>query len=142
MKNMKTVLEMARELGAAIQADKRFIDTLAAKEANDNDKDLQAEIGEFNLARMNLNVEMGKNEEEKDSAKISKMNDSIKEQYEKIMSNPLMTAFSDAKDGMDQMINEVNIIIEGSLNGENPYEIDPSEEKGCSGSCSSCNGCH
>ncbi len=139
---MKTVLELTRELGAAIQADKRFTDTLAAKEANDNDKDLQEEIGAFNLMRMNLNTEISKDDEEKDHQKINEMNEALKDRYQRIMSNPMMTAFSAAKEELDVLIGEMNTIIEGALNGEDPYEIDPNKAQGCSGSCASCEGCH
>ena len=140
---MKNVTELSRELGAAIQADERYIAAMAAKEANDKDETLQADIGAFNLARMNLNVEMSKGEDEKDQAMIESLNKQIRELYQKVMTNPGMLAFSQAKPGLDALINEINTIIDASLNGEDPYEVDlEAKAASCGGNCASCGGCH
>ena len=48
------VIKSVRELGKAIQADERFIRYATARLANDNDSELQAAFGEFNIARMEL----------------------------------------------------------------------------------------
>ena len=49
---MEQILEMAKELGHAIQQDERFIRYAKARLANDSDKDLQAAIGNFNIIRV------------------------------------------------------------------------------------------
>ena len=49
------ILEIARQLGAAIQADSTYKKFAEAKKTNDEDKELQDLIGEFNLLRMNVN---------------------------------------------------------------------------------------
>ena len=41
---------------------------------------------------------------------------------------------------MEKMINFIQAIITGSANGEDPDTIE--EPSSCSGSCSSCSGCH
>uniref|UniRef100_UPI0025A2E53B YlbF family regulator n=1 Tax=Klebsiella pneumoniae TaxID=573 RepID=UPI0025A2E53B len=52
------VISMARELGKAIQQDDRYTAYNLAKQANDNDQELQKLIGDFNITRMNINKEM------------------------------------------------------------------------------------
>ena len=51
------IIEQARELGRQIQKDDRYLKVQIAQQNSDNDKELQALIGEFNLKRMNINTE-------------------------------------------------------------------------------------
>jgi len=133
-----TVIESVRELGKAIQQDERFIRFAKARLDMDNDKELQAIIGEFNIARMNLETESAK--EERDEEKMKELNENLREIYGKIMSNSIMVEFNTAKVAVDQMMNEINVIIGKTLDGEDPETC--SAESGCSGSCSTCGGCH
>ncbi|MBE6826744.1 MAG: YlbF family regulator [Ruminococcus sp.] len=134
------IIQMTRELGKALQADDRYIAYNLAKQANDNDAQLQDLIGAFNLKRMELNMEMGK--EDKSDEKIAELNETIRSMYQQIMSNPKMMAFSAAKEGMDSLMNQINHIITMAANGEDP-ETCGTGEIACSGNCSSCGGgCH
>ena len=47
------IIKMARELGAAIQQDERYLNFKKAREANEADKPLNDLIGELNLIQMN-----------------------------------------------------------------------------------------
>lgn len=134
-----TVIEMARELGKLIQQDERYAEYYRAKAANDADEELQQMIQEFNLKRMQLNSEMPKND--KDGALLSRLDDEIKVLYGNIMANGNMTAFNSAKDAMDSMLSQINMIITYSANGEDPATC-PSEQVSCGGDCGSCGGCH
>ena len=134
-----TVIEMARELGKLIQQDERYAEYYRAKAANDADEELQQMIQEFNLKRMQLNSEMSKND--KDGALLSRLDDEIKVLYGNIMANGNMTAFNSAKDAMDSMLSQINMIITYSANGEDPA-TSPSEQVSCGGDCGSCGGCH
>jgi len=133
-----TVIESVRELGKAIQKDERFIRYAKAKLANDTDTVLQAAIGKFNIARMNLENESAK--EDRDEVMVKKLNDELREIYGEIMSNPVMVEFNTAKVGVDQMMTEVNVIISKCLDGEDPETC--TTDSGCTGSCSTCGGCH
>ncbi len=132
------VIEITRELGKAIQADARYAAYVAAREKNDADEVLQKQIGEFNMQRMQLNREMSKTD--KDNDKIAEMNLKIRELYGEIMANENMAAFNDAKNAFDELIIRVNGIINLSVSGEDPATCEPSS--GCTGSCSTCGGCH
>ncbi|HHX57428.1 MAG TPA: YlbF family regulator [Clostridiales bacterium] len=132
------IIEKTRELGKMLQEDERYKAYFAAKEMNDKDEDLQALIGEFNLKRVDLNMEMSK--DEKNTEKLKDLDTEIKELYGKIMANPNMLAFNDAKNAMDDILSQINNIITMSANGEDPETC--GEESSCGGSCSSCSGCH
>ena len=133
-----SVIESVRELGKAIQKDERFIRYAKAKLANDNDTELQAAIGEFNITRMELDRILG--EETKDEAKVEELNAKLRENYAKIMSAPSMVEYNTAKVEVDTMVGEINTIISKCLDGEDPEKCDANNS--CTGSCSTCGGCH
>ncbi|MBR6532979.1 MAG: YlbF family regulator [Clostridia bacterium] len=132
------VIKTARELGKAIQQDERFIRFAKAKLANDNDTELQNAIGNFNIKRMELEQAAGA--EEKDDEKIKTLNEELRKIYGEIMSSGPMVEYNTAKALLDQMMNEVNIVLSKSLDGEDPETL--TIESGCTGSCSTCGGCH
>ena len=73
------VIEITRKLGAAIQQDERYINYAKAKLANDNDENLQKNIGEFNLIRMQLDNELSA--EERNEDKIKELNEQLRMTY-------------------------------------------------------------
>lgn len=131
------VIEQVRNLGKAIQADERFVRYAKARLANDNDKELQAAIGEFNIIRMELDKEISS--EEKDDAKVAELNEKLRKVYSEIMLTPAMTEYNNAKADLDIMVNEINTIISKCLDGEDPETC---EVTACTGSCATCGGCH
>jgi cell fate (sporulation/competence/biofilm development) regulator YlbF (YheA/YmcA/DUF963 family) len=134
--------EAARALGKAIQADERYIAYVTAKQRNDEDAELQQQIGEFNLLRQQLQREMSKPEGERDDEKKLKLNKSVQEQYNAVMTNENMAYFTAAKQEMDRMISEINQIVSLCCDGEDPDSVDPGQfTPGCSGSCNACAGC-
>lgn len=132
------VIKTARELGKAIQQDERFIRYAKARLANDNDTDLQNAIGNFNIKRMEL--EKAASEDSKDEVAIKVLNEELRTIYGEVMANPTMVEYNTAKALVDQMMSEVNIVISKSLDGEDPETLEI--ESGCTGSCSTCGGCH
>lgn len=133
-------IKAARELGKAIQADERFKAYAEAKEANDNDAELQKLIGEFNLKRQNIQYEMNKPDSEKDSEKIQKLNREMQESYGDVMKNVNMANFVIVKGALDKLLEDVNMIISMCCDGEDPDTCEITAH--CSGSCSTCGGCH
>lgn len=133
-------IDMARELGKLIQQDERYAAYYKAQDVNDKDEALQEMINEFNMKRVKLNTEMSKSD--KDSEKLAELDAEIKSLYGNIMANENMAAYNTAKNAMDGLLSQINMIITLSANGEDP-ETCPSEQPsgGCGGSCSSCSGC-
>ncbi len=137
-----TVIDAARQLGAVVQTDARYIEYVKAKTANDADEELQRLIGEFNLIRQNLSMESNKEPEKVDGEKIKELNSKMQSAYEEIMANENMAMFTAAKQGMDKLMSEINTILTYSVEGMDPATC-PSEPPAaeCTGSCSSCGGC-
>ena len=134
-------IKAARELGKAIQNDERFKGYVAAKEANDKDDALQQLIGEFNLKRENLRLQMEKPENEQDSEKLQKLNKELQQCYEKVMGNPNMANFAVMKGALDQLLQEIQGIISMCCEGEDP-DTCQARPAGCTSDCSTCGGCH
>lgn len=132
------MIEMAKDLGRAIQEDERYTRLQNARMKNDADQELQDMIGEFNLKRMNIQQEVGK--EDKDADKIAQLDKDIKKLYADIMNNENMNEYNYAKQDMDAMLQKVTSIITLCANGEDPDTAEAGA--GCAGDCSSCGGCH
>ncbi len=131
------VIKMARELGKLIQEENCYKAMMLAHANNDDDAVLQELIGKFNLKKIELNQAM--TEETPDQEKLTNLDRELKEIYGEIMANENMKAFSDAKVEIDELIRKINTIISAALNGENPDEVNL---EACTGSCSTCGGCH
>lgn len=136
---MDRIIDLARDLGAALQQDERYIRIQMAQAAADEDKDLQDAIGEFNLKRIALQNESAR--ETQDEAKIDQLTTEVSEVYTKIMENPSMIAYNAARPELDRLLETVARIITLSAQGEDPYAI-PESSESCSGNCGSCSGCH
>lgn len=134
-----TTIEAARKLGAAMQADEAYIRYADAVKKNDENEELQVKISEFNLKRMNLDNEISKDEAERDSEKITALNAELRAIYDDIMANPAMVEFNAAKAGMDKLLQDINTIIMMCAQGADPETC---EISACTGSCSTCGGCH
>lgn len=129
---MDKVIEIAKQLATEIKQDERLTEYNLLKDKLDADSEVQALIGEFGLKRAALTHEMEKGGEDKEA--IDRFTAEMKEAYAKIMSHPLMQEFNEKKQALDEVLNQVNSIIATAVNGE--------EQHSCSGSCSTCGGCH
>ncbi len=127
-----TILEKIRELGKEIEKDEITIKFREAKEKHDNDTELQALVGEFNLTKMNLMNEG--NKENPDNEKIEKIQNDLQKCYNEIMNNQTMLDFMNANKEVENFITEVNKILIESITGEKQDE--------CTHDCSTCGGCH
>ncbi len=136
---MENIIKSVRELGKAIQADETFKAYIEAKTEADNDETLQNAIGEFNLVKMQINEEAQK--EDKDEAKLQELNVQLRKSYADIIANEKMQKYNNANQLYSGLINKVYAILEMCCNGEDPETCEP-EEHSCSGSCSTCGGCH
>ncbi|MCF2651795.1 YlbF family regulator [Anaeromassilibacillus senegalensis] len=134
------IIELARELGKAIQQEQAFINMRVACQQSDEDEELQNMIGEFNLKRMAINNEVQK--EDRSEETLKKYNDELRAIYAEIMQNPHMAAYNEAKNELDALVQRVTNIITMSADGEDPDSCD-CDSCGCTGSCASCGGgCH
>ena len=133
------VIEATRNLGKEMQRDPRFVAFAKSKLNMDSNKELQSKIGEFNIARMNLDRLL--DAEEKDEVAVSNANAKLRGIYEEIMADEVMVEYNNTRAEVDKMLAEVLGIIRMCSEGADP-ETCQMPEAGCSGSCSTCVGCH
>lgn len=133
------VIELAREIGKEIQKDDRYLKMQLAIQNTDKDAVLQDLIGQYNLKRMSLDTEVQK--PDSDQEKVQAFSQELRGLYAKIMENPSMTVYQQAKGELDHLLQRVQAIVTQSANGEDPETTDYVESS-CGGNCSSCGGCH
>lgn len=127
------ILEMAKELGKAIENSKEFENLRNAEQIQANDEKAQALIGEYNLKRMNIMKKaQAENLTQEDFDKIQT---EMADEFDKLMQYDVIKNFIDAKEAFDSMYVQVQNIIDFYANGEK-------QAGGCSGNCSSCGGCN
>lgn len=136
---MDQMVEMAKELGYALQQDERFIRTQMAQAAADEDEALQGMIGEFNLKRMAVNNETNKDEGERNPEKMKALDAELREVYARIMANEHMAAYNEAKTELDKLVQSIGTIVTMAAQGQDPEDV---QTGGCGGNCAGCSGCH
>ena len=109
------IINLARELGAAIQQSEEYIDYKIKEQNVECDEALQKVIEEFNLKKVSINNE--------------------------IMQNENMKSYNESKQKFEEMLGKVSFIINSASQGQDPYSIDAEVETSCGGNCSGCSGC-
>lgn len=132
-------IDLFKKAAAAMQTDPRYLELDAARRENDADTELQNMIGEFNLARLDLNNEASN--AEPDNARIADLNKKVNDLYSQIMASEGMVRYNAAKAECEAMVNHIDAIINTAMNGGDPMTVNP-PQGGCTGSCASCGGCH
>ena len=132
-------IELFKRAAMAIKTDSRYLALDAARKASDEDKELQDMIGEFNLARMDLNNEIAKSE--RNEARVTELNEKVNTLYGKIMAHDKMVSYNEAKKDCEALIGHIDAIINTAMNGGDPMTVEE-PSSGCTGSCSTCGGCH
>ena len=87
-------IDLFKKAAVALQTDARYLELDAARRQNDMDEELQNLIGEFNLARLDLNNETSK--KEPDSARTAELNQRVNDLYTQIMSSEGMVRYNAA----------------------------------------------
>lgn len=133
------LIQMARELGAAIQQDERYLNFMQAHEANDKDNELNSLIGKIQLVHMSYNQEASK--DDKDEEKLKALDREFNTLYNEVRCNPNMRRYEKARDEIDALMKEITGILTLCVRGEDPMTCDPNATAGCGGDCGSCGGC-
>lgn len=136
----KDAIMLFKEAAAQLQKEEAYLALEATRKMNDEDEALQKLIGDFNLARIDLNSELSK-AADKDQDKVTQLNTRVNQLYNDIMANEHMNAYNESKDALEAVVNYVNAIINTAVNGGDPMSVEEPQQ-GCTGSCASCAGCH
>ena len=77
----------------------------------------------------------------KGDERIAELNQKVNDLYGKIMADDGMVAYNEAKKDCENLVNYIDAIINTAMNGGDPMTVqEPSAS--CTGSCSTCGGCH
>ena len=137
---MADLLEMAKQLGRALQKDERYLAFRKASEENDKDTELQNLIAQFNQKRLDLgNAE---DAPEQDEARVKALGEEVRGLYSQIMANDAMRKYQAVRAEFEQLLDGINRVIAYSAAGQDPDSFDPTAAASCSGDCSACGGCH
>lgn len=128
-----------KKLCAQLQKEDVIVYLEQAKNMTDKDQELQDLIGKFNLTRYNLTTELTKSD--KNEELVAKLDAELNDLYEQVMSNENMVAYNEAREEVDHLTKYIQAIITETVNGGDPMTVELPTES-CSGSCSSCSGCH
>lgn len=126
-KYLKTLLD---SFGEALKEDAVITEYNAAREEYLHDVKITAAVNEYNVQNQLLVEQQSK--EDKDEALIASIEKRTAELYDLILANESMKRLSKAEIALNNLINEVNETLISYV----------SPESSCSGSCSTCGGCH
>ena len=133
------IIEITRQLGAAIQQDERYLAFHEARRANEADSDLNDLINKIQLIHMSYQHEAAK--DNADEEKLEAYDKEFSEVYKTVMDNENMIKYEAARKAVDDMMNHITQILSLCVQGHDPMTCEP-EEHNCSGDCGACGGCH
>ena len=123
------IFEIAAELGKALKNDEKLVRLEAAKNAYENEPELQRMMVEYEVQQRALQGEMVK--EERDTLFIDTIQKRIDTLYHSIMEHPVFVELNEAQSDVNELMNAVNNTITFNITGEMPS---------CTHDCSTCGG--
>ena len=136
------VIEITRQLGAAIQQDERYTRFAAIREANEKDPELTDIMGRIQL--LQLNYQQEGSSESPDAEKLASLEKEFNKLYAQFMNHEKMLAYEQARAEVDEMMNYLVGILGLCVNGEDPATCEPQihdHDHDCGCSCEECGGC-
>lgn len=132
---MEKVLNQAEMLAEAILESEEYINMRLSEQAAMRDTEATGLIAAYTEKRTAVeNILADANMNPGDLAKAG---GELEEVERAIDSNEVLNKMRDSREAFNDMMRKVNSIIKFVVTGERD-----DEEEGCSGSCSSCSGCH
>ena len=114
-------IDLFKKAAAALQTDPRYLELDAARRENDMDEELQNMIGEFNLARLDLNNESAK--AKTDAPRVAELNQRVNDLYSQIMASEGMVRYNAAKAECEAMVSHIDAIINTAMNCGDPMTV-------------------
>ncbi|MEE0867293.1 MAG: YlbF family regulator [Clostridia bacterium] len=129
---MAEIFEKARELGEAIIESKEFKELKEAEQNQENDPVALELLKKYSDVRTKLASEIQKGDVGEE--RMNAIREELEQAYEEMTTNDNITAYINAQRTFQAIIDQMNNIISFHITGKMPG--------GCSGSCSTCGGCH
>lgn len=121
-----TVMEAARALGASIQEDARYATYVEAQNLLDNDAEVKGISEKIEALHQQFDAEAAK--EDSDEALMSDLQQQASAVYQSLYQTPAMMRVLSAKEGMDQMMNEVMNLLYLVMGGADPATVEVTPE--------------
>jgi len=133
------ILEMAKELGDTVAQSEVLINYANAKEAYENDEELNGVIREYSIQQKALDDLKNDETAGEDIKKV--LRERIQTLYDQAMNSKSMKDFDDAENELNSLLGAINETIKECIFTQYP-DLRPAPSS-CSGNCSSCGGgCH
>ena len=129
------VTEQAKILGQAIIESDEFKAYAAAEERFHTDEEAQRLTAEYDANCAKCTEELKK--EDILPQEMIKIRQQISREFAKLSENKVIREYLEAKKAAEKLLANVNSIIHFYVTGEEEHS-----HEGCSGSCSTCGGCH
>ncbi len=126
------VFDKARELGEAIVNSNEYKALKLAEARQEQDETAMKLLQEYSAIRRALGEEINKGEA--DETRMEEIRGEVEAAYQKVTSNELIMDYINAQQAFQTIVDQMNTILSYHITGQMPG--------GCSGSCSSCSGCH
>ena len=124
---MTEIIEKAKELGALLQASEQVRKYTAARNAYNEDEEIQKLVREWNMHRLTMaNLT--------DEERIKEAEERANAVYAQVMENPVTQQMQATGKAVEELLAQVNGVLTFYVTGE--------ESTGCSHDCASCGGCH
>lgn len=126
------VFEKARELGNLL------LETPEGKKLNDKkyifegNEESQRKLFEYSRYREAVQVKIHSGELSEEDLKVEQEN--MKKKIDEVTADPIISDMLKAEEEFSALVNQAMNVLRATIEGES--------EGGCSGSCSSCGGCH
>ena len=130
--NSNDILEKAKELGMMIAESDEFKKLKETEAIQLSDTTAQEMMARYNERQEELSQIASKSDLTKEE--FEKLQLDAQAEFIKLCQNENIKNYLDANQSFSNLINQVNGIIAHFVRGE--------DQSGCSGSCSSCKGCH
>lgn len=130
--NSAEILEKAKELGMMIAESDEFKKLKETEELQLADPVAQQMMMDYNIRREELSEKAASPDLTKEDWEKLQMD--AQAEFIKLCQNENIKNYLDANQSFSNLINQVNSIIAHFVKGE--------DQSGCSGSCSTCHGCH
>ena len=129
------IIEKAQELGKLIKDSEVRKAAVLASDKMKNDSEAVKLLASYNETREKEMIKLREKEPSKEE--LEAFRDSLQKEFDKLMENEIIKDYIEKNKELDMLVEQVNAILAYYISGE--------EEQGhgsCSGSCSSCGGCH
>lgn len=126
------IFELAAALGQKLKEDERLIALENAKNAYEQNKELQTYLVEYDVQQKAMQKAVTL--EDRDMDLIQSIQRRIDELYDLIVNNEAFVELNRAQAVVNELMNSVNQTIMTQITGEEP--------SGCTHNCSTCSGCH